>query len=324
MYLRPYNKAKDFQYISQWVTDARTHALWCANRIPYPIAENAFHELLAQNEKDWGDCGYVFMKDITARQPIGFCAFSVNETDNSGFLKFIVINSSGRGKGLGTQMLQTFLKYAFEIVGVDEVKLNVFDVNIAAKRCYEKAGFIPQTITPDAFMFEGESWGRCLMKAFRQPDVLPVDERIRLRKYDGKYALAYEWYQDSETVKLVDGNEIPYSLNRLEKMYDYLNKHGELYFIEVLEEGNYVSIGDVTFWQDDMPIVIGDKRYRGQGIGRKVVQALVERGRSIGFEKLYVNEIYDYNIASIKCFEHTGFQAFEKTENGNRYVLQLK
>ena len=160
MYIRPYNKTKDFEYINSWITDARTHTLWSANRLSYPLSEREFHEFLAVNEAEMGDCGYIFMDDTTSRQPVGFCVFSVKESDNSGFMKFIVADSTKRGHGLGTRMIQTFLKYAFEIVGVDSVRLNVFDVNARAKRCYEKVGFTVENTTPDALQFEGESWER--------------------------------------------------------------------------------------------------------------------------------------------------------------------
>lgn len=150
-----------------------------------------------------------------------------------------------------------------------------------------------------------------------------VDDVIRLRKYDGIHDFALEWYQDAQTVYLVDGNKEPYTVERLNRMYAYLNKHGELYFIEALKCGRYHPIGDVTFWAEDMPIVIGDKRYRGQGIGAKVVAALVQRGKTLGYSQLFVDEIYEYNIASRKCFESVGFREFEKTEKGNRFVLPL-
>ena len=38
-----------------------------------------------------------------------------------------------------------------------------------------------------------------------QPDILPVSDRLRLRKYDGVFAFALPWYLDTETVYLVDG-----------------------------------------------------------------------------------------------------------------------
>lgn len=156
-----------------------------------------------------------------------------------------------------------------------------------------------------------------------QPELIQVDDNIRLRKYDGKYDFAYNWYQDEATVYLVDGKKETYSNETLSRMYEYLNNHGELYFIEIKEGDIYLPIGDVAFWKTDMPIVIGEKKFRGQGIGEKVISTLIQRGRELGYSKLYVNEIYSYNIASRKCFEKNGFVNYEKTDKGNRFQLSL-
>ena len=64
---------------------------------------------------------------------------------------------------------------------------------------------------------------------------------------------------------LVDGVREPYTSEKLHRMYDYLNVHGELYFIEAKENGEFRPVGDVTFSVQDMPIVIGAAEYRGQG-----------------------------------------------------------
>ena len=37
------------------------------------------------------------------------------------------------------------------------------------------------------------------------------------------------WYQDGETVWLVDGDRRPYTLERLRRMYEFLDARGELY-----------------------------------------------------------------------------------------------
>lgn len=162
----------------------------------------------------------------------------------------------------------------------------------------------------------------------QQPKYIHIDASLRLRRFDGVFAFAYDWYQDTELLKLIDGIETPYSMERLTNMYTYLNRHGELYFIENREtdasgQDAFVPIGDVTFWQEDMPIVIGVPSYRGRGIGRKVLHALVQRGRRLGYDTLHVNDIYDYNIASRKCFESVGFEAYEKTDTGHQYRLSL-
>ena len=156
-----------------------------------------------------------------------------------------------------------------------------------------------------------------------QPNFIQITKEIRLRKFDGNYDFAFDWYQDEDTVYLVDGVKEPYDRETLTRMYEYLNSHGELYFIEHIEEDKWIPIGDVTFWKDDLPIVIGNKSYRGMGIGKKVIRVLIERGRSLGYESLHVNEIYEYNTASRSCFESLGFEVYERTEKGSRFVLYL-
>lgn len=162
------------------------------------------------------------------------------------------------------------------------------------------------------------------IQGIKQPELIQVDETIRLRKYDGVHDFALEWYQDLELVWLVDGVRMPYDADKLGRMYRYLNQHGELYWIEVLENGKYCPIGDVTFWQEDMPIVIGEPAYRGKGIGRKVIAALIQRGWDLGYDRLYVDQIYHYNTASRKCFQSAGFVPYQDTEKGTSFVLDLK
>ena len=161
------------------------------------------------------------------------------------------------------------------------------------------------------------------IQGIEQPDIIQIDDTLRLRKYDGTHDFALAWYQDEETVWLVDGNRNPYTPERLAGMYHYLNEAGELYFIEIMENGTYKPIGDVTFWQDDMPIVIGDPNYRGKGIGRRVILSLIQRGRMLGFDHLAVGEIYDWNRGSRRCFESLGFTPYEKTNKGHSYRMSL-
>lgn len=103
------------------------------------------------------------------------------------------------------------------------------------------------------------------IQGLEQPEIIAIEPTLRLRKFDGKYDFALKWYQDEDVVYMVDGVRRAYDMDRLTRMYTYLNQAGELYFIEVLESGSFRPIGDVTFWQDDMPIVIGDPHYRGEG-----------------------------------------------------------
>ena len=70
-----------------------------------------------------------------------------------------------------------------------------------------------------------------------------------------------------------------------------------------------------------MPIVIGDRNYRGKKIGRKAISALIKRGKELGYDHLAVGEIFDWNEGSRRCFESVGFVSYEKTEKGRSYKV---
>lgn len=159
------------------------------------------------------------------------------------------------------------------------------------------------------------------MEEKKQPDVIHISKVLRLRRFPQDESFALKWYQDEETLWLVDGKNDPYDTDRLHQMYQYLRNLGELYVIEYRSEDGspFIPIGDVTLARDDIPIVIGDPTMRGKGIGTQVILALMERARELGFHSLRVAEIYDYNMGSRKLFENCGFRAVKATEKGHSY-----
>ena len=165
MRLRPYRSKSDYEYVEKWVNGERIHALWSANLLPYPLSNEALDAFLERDAEEWGGCAYVATEEDGT--PSGFFCYSVNTSDNAGFLKFIILDPELRGRGYGGKMIRLALKYAFEITGAERVQLNVFQVNEAAMRCYEKAGFSADSVTAEAFSYRDEKWSRIHMTAMR-------------------------------------------------------------------------------------------------------------------------------------------------------------
>lgn len=172
MRIRPYIESKDYEYLETWIDSERTHAFWCANRLPYPITRNQFREFLEKNEKDWTDSAFVATENDG--RVMGFFSYSINLDNNEGFLKFVILDPQKRGTGCGKEMLRLALRYAFFLTGADTVRLNVFEENTAAKRCYERVGFCEKEIAKDVFSYKGktdklcELWNRCSMVISKQ------------------------------------------------------------------------------------------------------------------------------------------------------------
>ena len=168
MIIRPYNPDSDFGIIKNWITDERTHALWCANKTSFPLQRESFDEMLRDLFANWGDSPFVAEDD--EGKVTGFFCYSLNKETGEGMLKFVMVDPERRGKGLGREMISHAVQYAFEESGAAAVQLMVFSVNDRAKRCYESVGFKERYVQEKAFPFKEEVWDRCnmLLKKFNR------------------------------------------------------------------------------------------------------------------------------------------------------------
>ncbi|HQM96061.1 MAG TPA: GNAT family protein [Clostridia bacterium] len=163
-------------------------------------------------------------------------------------------------------------------------------------------------------------------QGIEQPNIIQIDNQLRLRKYDGNYQQAYAWYQDDVVRKFSEGITDPnrhLDENWVAKKLNSLNKSGELYFIEVSENNDYIAIGDVTLLENNPPIEIGVGKYRGIGIGKKVMSALVKRAKEIGITKIYNTGCYEDNYASQKMLLSAGFKLVTHDKEKRRMVFEI-
>lgn len=158
-----------------------------------------------------------------------------------------------------------------------------------------------------------------------QPELLELSSTFRLRRYDGQYELALPGYQDPVVYEnsegIFDKEKIP-DLDYVRGMCEYLDKAGELYFIEALEEGRWVPVGDVTVKDENPPIAIWRQEYRGRGLGTLVLSAVIARLRELGYERIRGSTVYKWNEDSLKLHRKLGFEVAR--ESDKEYFLDLE
>ena len=54
-------------------------------------------------------------------------------------------------------------------------------------------------------------------------DTIIVNENIKLVPYFENYDTTLKWYEDKDVCKQVDNIDFVYDIDRLQKMYNYLN-----------------------------------------------------------------------------------------------------
>lgn len=164
------------------------------------------------------------------------------------------------------------------------------------------------------------------IKNIEQPEIIVINDSLRLRKYDGDYAKLLPGYQDPYVYQNSEGifNDADKpDIDYVKGMCEYLAKAGEMFFIEVLENGEFVSIGDVTVKNENPPITIWIEKYRGSGIGKAVMKTVIERLRELGFEKIEGSTVYKWNTVSQKMHESLGFKRCGENEDEVIYDLIL-
>ena len=88
MKIRLFNLDDDFDVIKTWISDERTHMLWCANRIQFPMTKSAFKEFLEIIASQSGDVPHVATEDDGNQ--VGFYTYSVNENTKEGMCNAVL------------------------------------------------------------------------------------------------------------------------------------------------------------------------------------------------------------------------------------------
>lgn len=158
----------------------------------------------------------------------------------------------------------------------------------------------------------------------QQPEIISIRDDLRLRKYDGHYALFLPGYQDPYVYQnsegIFDESKVP-NLAYVKGMCTYLAEVGELYYIEVKENGTFVPVGDVTIKNENPPIAIWKAQYRGRGIGTLVMRTVIRRLKELGFSIVKDSTVYQWNVPSQKLHEHLGFVRTKEDDKEIFYEL---
>lgn len=170
--LRQY-KSCDAQAIAKWVQDKDVFTIWGGERFgDYPITAEIIDKKYREAN---GDCAepdnFYPWTAFDDNGIVGHFIMRYINGDNK-VIRFgwVIVDSSARGKGYGTEMLRLGLKYAFEILGAEKVTIGVFENNTPAYKCYKKVGFADVDVVKD------EPWDIIEMEINKTADYLRCEK----------------------------------------------------------------------------------------------------------------------------------------------------
>ena len=102
--------------------------------------------------------------DTSDGAPVGTCAL-MEISHRHRRAKFGILLGERRGRGLGTEATRLTLDWAFNVLSLVNVLLEVYPWNAGAIRAYEKAGFKPIGRRRRALLHHGRRWDEIYMDA---------------------------------------------------------------------------------------------------------------------------------------------------------------
>lgn len=143
---------KDYANLISWIVSEEILIQIAGRQLTFPVTE----EQLDISQADKNRVAFSII-NLETEKVIGHCELYLLE--NSAKIDRVIIgDSSMKGKGLCTRLMNLLLEYGFNVLDQPMIELNVFDWNTVAIRCYEKAGLRKNIDRTMEFEINGRKW----------------------------------------------------------------------------------------------------------------------------------------------------------------------
>lgn len=165
--LRAY-KEEDIKVATELVNDAELKKFLTPG-IPFPMSLWQEEEWIkSQKDSQSGEFNFA-IEDMKTKKYIGGCGLeNVNWLARTAVVGIMIGDKNYWGKGYGTDAMKVLLKFIFENMNINKVKLNVFSFNERAIKSYKKCGFKVEGILKDEIFKEGKYYDEVLMAIFKE------------------------------------------------------------------------------------------------------------------------------------------------------------
>lgn len=139
----------DLEVMYKWINNVNIlKFVWFIKYYTKEMEEQYLNSIL-----DWSNKMFMIMENDT-KEIIGWVWFhEYSEFSRNWTLWIALYNEDKMSKWYGSEAVKLFLKYSFEYLGLNKVKLRVFSNNLRAIKAYERCGFkIVWTLKEDTYI----------------------------------------------------------------------------------------------------------------------------------------------------------------------------
>lgn len=123
--------------------------------------------------------------------------------------------------------------------------------------------------------------------------------------------LLISWFGNEESLVQFAGPQFSYPLTKEQVERHLLDPNRFAYKVVDTATGVVVGHGEICLVPNEPPkltcVIIGNKQYRGKGLGKEIINRLVD----LCFNQLKATAVqlyvYDWNINALECYKGVGF-----------------
>jgi len=155
-----YFDVSDFQQLINWIDTPEFLLQFSGPFFNFPLTEEQLENyLIDTNKANANTLVYRVLHKDTGKIIGHISLGSIDRKNKSARVgKVLIGDESVRGLGIGQLMMKEILQVAFDELKLHRVTLVVFDFNVSAIACYEKAGFVKEELLRDASKIGNEYW----------------------------------------------------------------------------------------------------------------------------------------------------------------------
>jgi RimJ/RimL family protein N-acetyltransferase len=145
---------EDAVHAHRWNSDPETMRWW--DSIYPPAAVEGYAARIGSQPLSYDSVSFLVLDRATSA-PIGWCGlFGTSQVHRHAELGVMIGEASYRGRGYGTDATRTLCRFGFDRMNLVRLSLTVFPQNVAARRVYERVGFVEEGVQRRAVWKRGE------------------------------------------------------------------------------------------------------------------------------------------------------------------------
>ncbi|WP_373897419.1 GNAT family N-acetyltransferase [Haloimpatiens sp. FM7315] len=168
--LRAY-KEEDIKKAATFVNDKELKKL-LVTTIPFPMTmweEESW--IKSQKASSSGEYNFA-IEDIETKKYIGGCGIhNVNWLARVAEVGIMIGDKNYWGKGYGTDAMKVLMKFIFEDMNINKIRLSTFSFNERAIKSYKKCGYAVEGVLKNELFKEGQYYDEIILSAFRNKNL---------------------------------------------------------------------------------------------------------------------------------------------------------